>query len=206
MVRTVLRSRSGDIVSAVRLADRTGIVAASAPPPIDPDETTEPVPPVLFAMPEPPSQRRRGRRNVLLACAAALFLLVGWIGGGTLGHRDPAPAVASSPIVDQVRPDQQGADVPPPASAPTPPPAVQAPAPVVETPAKRATTRKQSAAPATPDSDPPQARSEPVDVSSVQGQADTVSEQLRQMLDLWARTNALYHDSGNANGYGRYGR
>ena len=204
MVRTVLRSRADDLVSAVQLADRTGIVAASAPPSAEPDEHTEPAPPVLFATPEPPAQRRRGRRNVLFGCAAALFLLVGWIGGGTFGHHDPAPAVASAPMADQVRPDAPpDASGPPSTSAPVQPPAA-APAPAAPktvTSTKRVTV-KQAATPATSESEPVQPRDDQVGVEIRQDPVTTVDERFQQMLTYWAWVNEQTRGNGYVRGFG----
>ena len=196
MVRTVLRSRSDGVVSAVQLADRTGIVAASAPPLVEPEEAGESLPPVVFAMPEPPAKTRRVRRNLLFACAAALFLLVGWI-GGTLGHHDPAPAVASAPVADQVPADgPRGgpATTSEPAAPPAAPPApVPVPVPKRVTATKRVTVPKQAAA---PENEPVQPRSGPVESSSLT--EDPVSTVSEQVMDLWAWANG---QGRNGNGW-----
>lgn len=203
MVRAVLRSRSGDIVSVVKLADRTGIVAASAPPPVEPEPA--PAAPLVYA-PSPP--RRRGGRNVLFGCAAALLLLIGWVAGGTFGHHDPAPAVASSPVADQVPPDASGPGDVPPATSEPPQPAVAAPAPVVQkTSPKRTTAQKQSATPAaTAQSDSSQARSEPVVSVSVDDQTDVVNAEYQRILEYWAAITAQNHGNTDGNGHGWGGR
>lgn len=187
MTRTVLRSRSSDILSEVRLADRTGIVAASAPPTEEPEEITKPLT-TLFAMAPPPVKPRRGKRTALFGCAAALFLVVGWIGGGMFGHDDPAPAVASAPLPAQTAPPS-----PPTTTQPSPPPASAVPV-VVEKTTVTATKRVTVPQPApsassTKTADP---RSEQVeeDPTPRKNPVDAVDEQFRAALDQWAQANS----------------
>lgn len=139
LVRTMLRRGSGDIVTALKLADRTGIVAASAPPareePVGPARAPViEVSPVLVLReqeefePPGPSATRRLRRNLLFACTAALFLIVGWIGGNTFGHHETgtSAAMATGAVTGKGPVDEPGQ-----VSAPST--TLQAPAPTAPT-------------------------------------------------------------------------
>ncbi|NKQ58197.1 hypothetical protein HFP15_35625 [Amycolatopsis sp. K13G38] len=195
MTRTILHGRSSDLLSEVRIADRTGIVAASAPPAAEPDDVTEALPVPFFELPPLPAKPRRVRRTVLFTCAAALFLVVGWIGGGTFGQSDPVPAAASAPAPD--RDDLPGgAGGPATTSVPSAPPAPAAPAPVDKTvtATKRVTVRPQ--APVSSDN-AAQARSESVAPSTAApaNPIDAVNQQVQQALDLWAQVNTAHRDS-----------
>ncbi|HET6501635.1 MAG TPA: hypothetical protein VFG87_12820 [Amycolatopsis sp.] len=200
MARTFLPGRSGEIVTAVQLADRTGIVAASAPPVRVPapaeSRTREYAGPVV---PASGSTLRQARRNVLFVCAAGLFLIVGWIGGGTFGHPDTeqvAP-VAAGAVNDDDQPSPRQDPLPPvPTSQPPAPPSTPAVAP------KPRTTRQASSHPTrTPSSEAPAGpgiatpdptlrhRTEVLDNASTMMMRDPMIaaiEQFRRMLATWS--------------------
>lgn len=124
MRRAVLRGRSGDIVTAIRSADRTGIVAASAPPADSASPVArhlvlvdgEAVPELsarhlaLIPLDEAGARRSvsgRARRRVLFTGAAVLCLALGWIGGETFGYRPvelTGPTVAVGVATEQGQP------------------------------------------------------------------------------------------------------
>lgn len=166
MRRAVLRGRSGDIVTAIQLADRTGIVAASAPP----ADSASPAPSDIRRLvlvkgdvaPEASTRRLelihlvseaglrrhtagRARRRALFTGAAVMCLALGWIGGGTFGYRhveQTTPTVAVGVATGQARPsvrDQLSSPAPVPVTttAVPNPPAVTA-SPPVKPPNKRA--------------------------------------------------------------------
>lgn len=106
MARAVSRGEPTDLVNALRLADRTGIVAASAPPADFAAPQT--VTPCSEDLPPPARSGLRARRytfdrfrrKAAFSCAAAALLAIGWVGGSTFAtfaHRDreKAPAVAT---------------------------------------------------------------------------------------------------------------
>lgn len=132
MARRARPSRSGDLVVAVQLADRTGIVAASAPPAVPASTELVDTRIWVFAGPVQPGERSRAagriRTRVLFSCAAMLFLVAGWIGGGTFAHSDvePAPAVAAGVLAGHDKPDRVPAPV---MTSEAPKPARPAPAP-----------------------------------------------------------------------------
>ncbi|GAB2994850.1 hypothetical protein LWP59_01100 [Amycolatopsis acidiphila] len=216
MARTTLPRRSGDIATAIQLTDRTGILAASAPPAADepklPELEAVSVPSTLVAASEP--QRpvsRRVRRNLVFTCAAALFLVVGWIGGGTWGQHDssPAPAWAVGAVADQ---EQGGTKPPAPTTGSIPAPVQPAPqaAPAgsdekqVTAPAKRTTKATSKPAPttkATAYERADTASSEPS--PTAQSPAGSMTEQLQQMLDSWSRTGTTGY---RVHEYPTYGR
>jgi hypothetical protein len=265
MARTVLRSRSGDIVTALQLADRTGIVAASAPPeggkrasdsklavglkPADraglaagaestegakpaqawesaegaesvgqansaeESEPAEGAPSTLVAVTE--SQRpvaRRICRNIVFTCAAALFLVVGWIGGGTWGHHESGstPALAVGAVSDQ----EQGGTKPKAAVATTDQAPVQA-EPQALPPAKDTTPVAPTTKQTTPASGKPTSTSA---TSNADARAGTESsapssiasrpmgsmpEQLQQLLDSWSWSNTPMNRGRSTWGHGR---
>ncbi|WP_236790021.1 hypothetical protein [Amycolatopsis sp. GM8] len=200
MARTILRRRSGDlgdIVTAIQVIDRTGIVAASAPPPAEePAAEPQPVDRVSMLVSATEAQRpvtRRVRRNLVLTCAAALFLIVGWIGGGMWGgpggqDQDTTPVVAVGAVPNQ----EQGAVTPNP-PAPVVEPAPVPPAPPVAPPvtstkqaaastkkvAPKATTKKTTVADRadTPASTPS---------STAQNPIDEVSQEFAQLVGPWS--------------------
>jgi hypothetical protein len=197
VARTTLRRRSGDIVTAIQLADRTGIVAASAPPVAGVPERRD-LSPATVVLVSPAARRsatRRLRRNLLFASAAALFLVVGWIGGGTFGHGVTTPSIATGAITDKAQPDAD--DAPPDAPGE---PANPTPAPVPITPAKASPSAKREASSptakrvsrkeqsSTATSEPPPARDDLVDqaTSSAENPLDTVAGRLQQFINAWA--------------------
>lgn len=209
MARTILRGRSGDIVTTLRVADRTGILAASAPPRAgEPDADPEP-PSALPAAnqgKERPAARHVGR-TLLLACAAALFLIVGWIGGGVFAQRGggDTPVAAVGAALDQ---EQGGTsrDVPPPAP-PVPAqalPAALPPAPPITGPstakAVSSASSKSSGSSAsqtrkskpTTEAAASDASTAPVATERVniplpaEPASVAVAEQLRQLTDAWS--------------------
>ncbi|GLY63969.1 hypothetical protein [Amycolatopsis taiwanensis] len=123
MVRTILRSGSGDLVADVRLTDRTGIVAASTPPPADPPSPELGEPESGELRPVAPAGGgsiggvlRRVRRQASFACAAVGLVALGWIGGGIFAHEDVAqvPAIATGNTGVLVNEDQSSVPAPPP--------------------------------------------------------------------------------------------
>jgi hypothetical protein len=143
MVRTILRNGSGDLVTLLQLADRTGIVAASAPPAAPDPGTLDP-----GGLPRPAGSRRV-RRQALVVCAALALVTLGWIGGETFAHsalgQTPPVAVGTTGILEN---DDQ-ADVPaPPAPqvVPVAPATTKASSP---TPAAKRAVSGQTAAPKT---------------------------------------------------------
>lgn len=328
MARTVLRSRSGDIVTAIQMTDRTGIVAASAPPaaeevkpaaganstgvansgetaetaaaldsvegaklveglksadgltaaegltvaegskaaelfkaagglgaferrkPVNEAEPTakpdsseglkaaaelEPVdrlklvkgskaavmsgstvesesvdgaPSTLVAVTEP--QRpvaRRIRRNIVFTCAAALFLVVGWIGGGTWGHHESG----STPVVAVGADQEQGGTKPeePPTTtepAPVPPMPQVAPSATEKkvTPTTKTTTKasaKTTSPSATADARADTESSTPT--STARNPMDLMPEQLQQVLGAWSWNNTPINRGYRSWGNGR---
>ena len=188
MAHADLRSRPGDIVTAIQRADRTGIVAASAPPAVE--EPVAGTPSMLVAGAEP--QRpvtRRGRRQLVFTCAAALFLVVGWIGGGMFGHHEPeqAPAMAVGAVADQ----GQGGTKPAPPVVTTPQPVAPATsAPKASAPATskkqatsstKRTTKSTSASPTVED----RADTESADSTADQSPMGSMAEELEEILGPW---------------------
>lgn len=193
MARTILLRRSGDIVTTLRVADRTGILAASAPPRA---AVPKPRPPstLLAADQVARPAARRVRRNLVFACAAALFLVVGWIGGGVFGTRDAGtPILAVGAALDQEQGGTTPGDVPgPPSPAPAAPtaptstqpsPAKASSSETSESTAKRTTrtaSRKpSSAAPAA------EQRVDTPPVTTAAAPQDELAKQLQEMLDGW---------------------
>lgn len=141
MTRTILRNGSGDLVTLVQLADRTGIVAASAPPagPVAPNPRsprTDDLP--LIA------ESRRVRWQALLGCVAVTLVTLGWIAGEKFADFgvDRTPAVAAG--VTEVLENDDQSDVPPP-PAPQVVRAVQATASPSPTPKAHGGTRTRDA-------------------------------------------------------------
>lgn len=189
-----LRSRPGDIVTAIQLADRTGIVAASAPPAVEELKPVENAPSVLVA--DTQAQRpaaRRGRRNLVFTCAAALLLVVGWIGGGTFGHHEPeqASALAVGAVADQ----GQGGTKPVAPTVTTPQPvapaaeAPKAPAPVESkkqaAPTTKRTTRTTEKTTAAGSTSEDRADTESVGTGTDQSSLGSMAEELEQILGPW---------------------
>ncbi|MEU0462795.1 hypothetical protein ABZ215_02195 [Amycolatopsis sp. NPDC006131] len=201
MARTILRDRSDDLVWSVQLADRTGIVAASAPKPVEDDEPTvadfPPVSgelalaPVVVDLPGAVEKRRllrQVRRNLLVAAAAVVLVGVGWIAGGAFGpgqDAETAPAVAAGVVpnagVNQpVQPAPNTSSVPqvPVTTAPpVAPPTAKTSAPVQ----KKPTTTKKTA------TDRGEARTGPVEETTEQGKplGQTLDEQIKQLFEVW---------------------
>jgi hypothetical protein len=217
MARTVLRSRSGDIVTAVQLADRTGIVAASAPPapeelePAGAPSVPEPAdePSTLVAMSEP--QRpvtRRVRRNLVFACAAALFLVVGWIGGGVWGQHDadPTPALAVGAVADQEQGGTKSAD---PTTTVSPPPVTPAPQPAAPPADKKQVsssdepTTKATSKPSTSATDARDDTKSSAPSSAGQRPVESMTEQLQQLLDTWPWSSTTGYRAHVYRSYGR---
>ncbi|MDQ0377893.1 hypothetical protein [Amycolatopsis thermophila] len=124
MARTILRDRSRELVRSVQLADRTGIVAASAPKQAgahwDEESNDSGFATVsgqldlaasateVAAAGDERRLLRRVRRNLLVAAASVVLLAVGWIAGDTfdLDHgSEPRPAVAAGPVPSPVPAD-----------------------------------------------------------------------------------------------------
>ncbi|MEV5296747.1 hypothetical protein [Amycolatopsis methanolica] len=203
MARTILRDRSDDLVWSVQLADRTGIVAASAPKPVDTCGDDAPTvtdfPPVsgelaltpVVDLPGAVEKRRllrRVRRNLLVAAAAVVLLGVGWIAGGTVGSGEDAgtaPAVAAGVVPNaglaqpvQPAPSTSSAPQAPVTTPPaTVPPTVKTSAPVQ----KKPTATKKTAV------NHGEARTGPVEDTKAQdkplGQA--IDEQIKQLFEVW---------------------
>ncbi|WP_435061633.1 hypothetical protein [Amycolatopsis thermoflava] len=204
MARTILRDRSDDLVWSVQLADRTGIVAASAPKPVDTCEDDEPtvtdfppvsgelaLTPVVVGLPGAMEKRRllrRVRRNLLVAAAAVLLLGVGWVAGGTFGSGNDAgtaPAVAAGvvPNAGLTQPVQPAPSTTSAPQAPVTTPATAAP-PTAKTSApvqKKPTATKKTTV------DRGEARTGPVEETREQdkplGQA--IDEQIKQLFEVW---------------------
>lgn len=191
MARTVLRSRSGDIATTIQLADRTGIVAASAPPAVEEPKVPELAPAntlsVLVAASAP---RPAAARNIVFTCAAALFLVIGWIGGEVWGQHDagPAPALAVGAAADQGQGGTKPAD---PVVTDAPPPIVPAPraAPVegkrqAAAPAARtadATGKESSASAASERADSGHDQT----TTTQQEPVEPMAERLQHLLSAW---------------------
>jgi hypothetical protein len=206
MARTVLRSRSGDIVTAVRLADRTGIVAASAPPADLAPESSDGRGRVLVELAEPGARAgawRRVRGKMLFVCAAAGFLVIGWLGGGAFARHDAdtAPAVAADAVVHQQQSNVQDAAPAPVTTSAAPQPPGVAPPPAKETGKKQAAasestrvTRKQATgSSAPPTTTVPHARMDPTSPMLSTGQNSlssmrSVLDQFQQLIDSWQRS------------------
>jgi hypothetical protein len=203
MARTFLPGRSGDIVTAAQLADRTGIVAASVPPAPAPAPAASRT--RQFAGPAAAASGgtlRQARRNVLFVCAAGLFLIVGWIGGGTFGHPDAGQVsqVAAGAVNDDDQPSPRQ-DPPPPVpttQAPEPPstPAASPKPRTTRQAGSRATHTHSSEPPATPGVPLPESlpdptlrqRTEMLDKASTMMMPNTVIaaiEQFRRMFAAW---------------------
>ncbi|WAL65386.1 hypothetical protein ORV05_31580 [Amycolatopsis cynarae] len=219
LVRTMLRSGSGDIVTAIKLADRTGIVAASAPP-TSPEPVGSAGPLVSELAPVPvvperdfdapgPSATRRLRRNLLFACAAALFLIVGWIGGGTFGHHDgdPAPAVATGAVTGKEPADEPTQVSVPPTATRT----LAQPTPTGTPSSDGADNRKETSAPAkrvahkTSPSGPATTSPSRVDLldraaATMPDPMSAVAQQFQQMVGSWV--DLANWGYGPVSGYG----
>lgn len=212
MARTTVRGRSSDVVTTLRVADRTGILAASAPPRAAEPAAAEPAPSVppsalLAANQGERPAARRIRRNLLLACAAALFLVVGWIGGGVFAQRGggDTPVVAVGAALDQ---EQGGtSDTPvPQQTAPAPAPPAVVPPVSVET---KQSTEKSSGSSASSGSSRSSASPKskrvtgsatpkPSEAPNVVERLDVpakpapmaMAEELRKMVETWSRSGA----------------
>jgi hypothetical protein len=211
MARTILRSRSGGIVTTVQLADRTGIVAASAPPAVEESASQYGPPSTLVASVEPHRPTtRRVRRNLLFTCAAALFLVVGWVGGGTIGDHDTdTPAVAAGAVIDQ---DQAGA----PRVPSHPAPAIEALKPPNTPAVDPQGDAKTEVAPTTKKADKKaiepstgntsgQSRSTQADTTTaaVLSPMDAMSAQVQQLISAWANSQGYRGYGETPQGFGR---
>ncbi|HKS47353.1 MAG TPA: hypothetical protein VJT49_20020 [Amycolatopsis sp.] len=196
MVRTVTCGGSGDLVRAVQLADRTGIVAASAPPAVS---AVAPGGPDIA-----PRFRGEGlravRRNVLFTCSAALFLVVGWIGGGTFGHHDveQTPAVAAGVVTDKdqaqpVNPPVAGTTRQPPKPASGPPSAPKQRAGKPDGGATR-TSQTPETTSSTPTSAAPGPRADLLENTAALQPPLTGLAQFRQLVNAWM-SGQSYPDS-----------
>ncbi|GAA5167144.1 hypothetical protein [Amycolatopsis dongchuanensis] len=192
MARAGLRSRPGDIVTAIQMADRTGIVAHSAPPAAEEPKPVEITPSVLVAATEPQRPAgRRVRRNLAFTCAAALFLVAGWVSGGMFGQQDPepTPALAVGTVPAPVQSSVQPSAEPPATREVVPAPqAPQTTAPAVSqkqvVPSGKRTSKTTTTTPAKPSvqerADLPDADSGPL-----QDPVDSLGEQLERMFGPW---------------------
>ncbi|GHF59484.1 hypothetical protein FNH07_19235 [Amycolatopsis bartoniae] len=190
MAHADLRSRPGDIVTAIQRADRTGIVAASAPPATEEPKPVESTPSVLVtdSQPQRPAARRR---HLVFTCAAALFLVVGWIGGGTFGHHEPeqAPALAVGAVSDQGQGGTKPA--PPPVTTPQPvtPAAPTSTAPTERkkqvVPSTKRTTRTTEKTTAASSTGAGRADTAGGGSASNQSPMGTMAEELEQILGPW---------------------
>ncbi|GHE99357.1 hypothetical protein GCM10017786_35620 [Amycolatopsis deserti] len=206
MARTILRDRSDDLVRSVQLADRTGIVAASAPKPVEPYEDHEPIlgefasvsgqlnvalAPVACRPGAGDERRllRRVRRNVLVAAAAVVLVGIGWFAGGAFGSghdSDTAPAVAVGvvPSAGPVEPVQ-----PPPSTSPVPqvPPATMQPS----APPQLSKTSPPAQKKVSPTRNSPsgngEARNEPVEETGKENKplGRAIDEQIQQLFEVW---------------------
>jgi hypothetical protein len=209
MARTILRDRSGELVRSVQLADRTGIVAASAPQPVRSRSDEEMSVLDLAAVSgqldvvlatganeaavagtEERQLLRRVRRNLTVAGAAVVLLVVGWIGGDTFdfeGGSDSTPAVAVGTVPNPVpvAPAQ-----PAPSSTGTPqtpatsPKSVSAP---VTTKAPQP-TRKKTEATTAPTSQGGEARTDTIEETPPRQDKSgpSLDEQLQQLIESWS--------------------
>ncbi|GAB3584399.1 hypothetical protein GCM10027445_60570 [Amycolatopsis endophytica] len=214
MARTILRDRSGELVRSVQLADRTGIVAASAPQParsqgdgemgvLDFAVASGQLDVALAAglseaavVGEERQVLRQVRRNLMVAGAAVVLVVLGWIGGNTFGFEHESgsvPAVAAGPVPTPV---PAAPTEPAPSSTVTPQAAAPSPKPLSAPVTTKATqpTRKKTevAAPTTP-SKGGEARAETVEETPSRQDRSSLSlnERLQQLIETWswARTN-----------------
>lgn len=134
MRRAVLRGKSGDIAKVIQLADRTGIVAASAPPAgpgvhavvlqdddVVPAASTRGLQWMRLVSDEAetrPSTLSRVRRRALFMGAAVMCLALGWIGGGTFGNRHAEQTTPTMAVVVATEQDQPNGEEQVPAPAP----------------------------------------------------------------------------------------
>jgi pyruvate/2-oxoglutarate dehydrogenase complex dihydrolipoamide acyltransferase (E2) component len=150
----------------------------------------------------------------LFTCAAALFLVVGWIGGGTLaGHDTETPAVASGAVVNQ---DQHGtprvpsepapaSEAPKPPSAPTVAQQSDDKPPVTPSSKK---VKQKAAEPTTANSTANtsgQSRSNQVDqtTAAAQSPTDAMSAQFQQLISAWANSQGYRGYGETPRGFGR---
>ncbi|UQS22011.1 MULTISPECIES: hypothetical protein [Amycolatopsis] len=205
MARTILRDRSDDLVRSVQLADRTGIVAASAPKPIEAHADDESILAGFASVsgqlglalepvtdrPGPGEERRllrRVRRNLLVAVAALVLVGVGWIAGGTFGFghgSDTTPAVAAGVVPSAV----PAAPVqPPPSTSPVPQVPVTTQPSAPPQPSKTSPSTKKKVTPTqTAPSGHGEARNGPVEETSKQNKplARAIDEQIQQLFQVW---------------------
>lgn len=216
MARTTLRRRSGDIVTAIQLADRTGIVAASAPPAVE-EPVGEPKAPelepadalsTLVAVSEPQRPAtRRVRRNLVFTCAAALFLVVGWIGGGMWGQHgaDPAPTMAVGAVADQ---EQGGTKPAPPSTTESAPPVAPAPQPAAPAENKQVSpsTKRSTKTAAKPSTSAPEPRDDTASSApdtTVQRSDQSMTEQLEELITAWSWSTSAGSHGRVYRSYGR---
>ena len=215
MARTIVRDRSEDLVRSVQLADRTGIIAASAPKPVETygddesaavefapasgqlDIALSPVVVVTSGMPEERRLLRRVRRNLVVGAAAVVLLGVGWIAGDTFGFdrsSDLAPTVAAG-IVPDVGPAERGQPIP--STNPAPAPRADTQPPMTAPPTTRATQPVQTKVPSATDGGV--VRSGPVDDTPAQDESlgETIDEQIRQLFEVWTGSRSYPGDHGD---------
>lgn len=186
-----------------------GSKAAGVPGSTAESESVDGAPSTLVAMAEP--QRpvaRRIRRNIVFTCAAALFLVVGWIGGGTWGHHESgsAPAAAVGAVADQEQGGTKPAE-PPATTEPAPVPPVPEVAPSATekvTPTTKRTAKasaKTTSASATADARVDTESSTPT--STARNPTDSMTEQMKQLLGAWSWNNAPINRGYGSRGNGR---
>ncbi|NIH86039.1 hypothetical protein [Amycolatopsis granulosa] len=214
MARTVLRDRSNDLVRSVQLADRTGIIAASAPKPVERSRDRHPTVVDLTAVPgqlelafpwqtvaqaragEERRLLRRGRRNLIVAAAAVVLMGVGWVGGDTFGFADdpdPTPAVAVGAMPE----DRPAEPVQPtPSASPAPQLPTSTTRPTAVPPSTTGTTppvRKRGAPTTTSTSDRSEPRVDPVEETTTPRDkpiAQSLDDQIKHLFEVWTRNRS----------------
>ncbi|NIH83037.1 hypothetical protein [Amycolatopsis viridis] len=199
---------------SVQLADRTGIIAASAPKPV---ERSRDCHPTVVDLPAVPGQLelafpwqtvekarareerrllRRGRRNLIVAAAAVVLMGVGWVGGDTFGFADdpdPMPAVAAGAVPED-RPAEPVQPAPSASSAPQLPTSTTRPTTVP--PSTTGTTpraQKRVAPTTTSSSDRPEPRVDPVEETTTPHDKripQTLDDQIKHLFDVWTRAGS----------------
>jgi len=205
MARTILRDRSGELVRSVQLADRTGIIAASAPCPAGRrsddliDAGFSAVAGQVGAKVSSPSsashERRllhRVRRNLVVTAVAVALLAIGWVAGDTFGvdeHSSETPVIAAGTVP---RPVPSAPAQPAPTTSDAPPPQPQAPSvapvqiPVTTKGAQPTRRNSQPAATSLPNDDARTDKAEtPVTEESRPGRR--INERIQQLIDTWKR-------------------
>lgn len=194
MVRTILRNGSRDLLSDVRRADRTGIIAASAPPSLpEPDEpgAADIRPVAAFGPGSAGAMVRRIRRQASFACAAVGLVALGWIGGGTFAGGDvqPAPAIAAGSTGVLVNDDQSDVPDPPaPEVSPAVPTTTSSPSVPPTASRKQGTARKTTDQSVRPSRSDPAGTPTEVNAVSPAGlpRTDTMFDDVAAMLDTLA--------------------